>query len=70
MDEWTDGWVDEKLGTMVLQGSQRERECELIGWREEMNSDAWWNIILPLVSSHLRSYTIIGTKNTWKEGSI
>jgi hypothetical protein len=31
MDEWTDGWVDEKLGTMVLQGSQRERECELIG---------------------------------------
>jgi hypothetical protein len=29
MDEWIDEWMDENLGTMVLQGSQRE--CELIG---------------------------------------
>jgi hypothetical protein len=67
MDIWMDGWM-KNWEQIVLQGSQRE--CELIGWREEMNFHAWWNIILPLVSSHLRSYTIIGTKNTWKEGSI
>jgi hypothetical protein len=31
MDEWKNGWMDEKLGTMVLQRSQRE--CELFGMK-------------------------------------
>jgi hypothetical protein len=31
MDEWTNGWMDEKLRKMVLQRIQRE--CQLIGMK-------------------------------------